>query len=192
MSEYIGACITTDAVTLLDINNTVPQDIYINDIQGKYPYQSTDVFMGFHCGNTPVCKLNRGCLKYMLIQNRTLEGGGEPDFTRGTMEGDIASGDVTFYRLHANPDGSLQAYICQGEVLPVATRSFGGVGIFAISEMARFYRYVLVGKHYPHHGAVAFDHIGKALFTVFDVLGVENISYNQPKSLLYAKENPFA
>ena len=28
LSEYIGACITGDAVTLLDINNSVPRDIY--------------------------------------------------------------------------------------------------------------------------------------------------------------------
>ena len=28
LSEYIGACVTADAVTLLDINNTVPQDIF--------------------------------------------------------------------------------------------------------------------------------------------------------------------
>lgn len=192
LSEYIGTCVGKEPVTLLDINNSVPADMYQSDIKPKYDYTPTDVFMGFHCGNTPSCKLSGGKLKYQLIQNRLMEDGGEADFTRGTLEGDIAPGEITFYRLHGNPDGSLQAYIAQGEVLPVATKSFGGVGIFAISEMGRFYRHVLVGRHYPHHGAVAFGHLGKALYTIFDYLGVPVIDFNQPKGMLYPRENPFA
>jgi len=191
LSEYIGACVTQDAVTLLDINNTVPYDIYEVDIKDKYNYGSNDIFMGFHCGNTPFCKLSNGAVKYQLIQNRLIEKGGEPDVTRGTLEGDIAPGSITFFRLHCNADVSLQAYIAQGEVLPVATRSFGGIGIFAIPEMARFYRHVLIEKQYPHHGAVAFGPVGKALYTIFQYLGVEDIAFNQPRSMLYKTENPF-
>ena len=158
LSEYIGACITGDAVTLLDINNSVPRDLYEEDIKGKYDYTLKDTFMGFHCGNTPFCKLAKGAaVKYQLIQNRLLENGGEPDFTRGTLEGDIAAGQITFFRLQSAADGTLHSYIAQGEVLPVATRSFGGIGIFAIPEMGRFYRHVLIEKNYPHHGAVALD-----------------------------------
>lgn len=192
VSEYVGACVTGGAVTLLDINNTVPEDMYRADIQGKYSYALRDTFMGFHCGNTPFCKLRDGAVKYQLIQNRLLENGGEPDITRGTLEGDIAPGDITFFRLHANPDASLSAYIAQGEVLPVATRSFGGIGVFAIPEMGRFYRHILIGKRYPHHGAVAFGHVGKAIHTVFQYLGVEDIAFNQPAGMLYPGENPFA
>jgi L-fucose isomerase-like protein len=151
--------------------------------------------MGFHCGNTPVCKLkkeqNTG-MKFQLIMNRLMENKGTPDITRGTVEGNIIPGDITFYRVHGNADGSLQAYIAQGEVLPVPARSFGGIGIFAIPEMGRFYRHVLVGKHYPHHGAVVFGRHGKSLFTVFDYLGVPDIAYNRPKNLPYERENPFA
>ena len=55
------------------------------------------------------------------------------------------------------------------------TRSFGGIGIFAIPEMGRFYRHVLIQKRYPHHGAVAFAHVGKALFEVLKYLGVQDI-----------------
>ena len=58
--------------------------------------------------------------------------------------------------------------------------------------MGRFYRHVLLEKHYPHHGAVAFDHVGKTLFEAFRYLGVKDIAYNQPKSLPYPTENPFA
>lgn len=193
LSEYIGACVTDDAVTLLDINNSVPQYIYDEDINGKFDYKLTDTFMGFHCGNTPSCKMCDGCgVKYQLIQHRLLEpADSEPDFTRGTLEGDIAPSNITFYRLQCDSDGILKSYIAQGEVLPVATRSFGGIGIFAIEEMGRFYRHVLIEKRYPHHGAVAFDHCGKALYEVFKCFGIEDIAYNQPKAVKYPTENPW-
>ena len=192
LSEYIGTCVTGAPVTLLDINNTVPADLFEEDIRGKHDYTLRDTFMGFHCGNTPFCRLSDGAVKYQLIQNRLLENGQEPDFTRGTLEGDIAPGGITFFRLQSAADTTLHAYIAQGEILPVATRSFGGIGIFAIPEMARFYRYVLIQKRYPHHGAVAFGHVGKALYTIFDYLGVSDIAFNQPKGMLYQNENPFA
>ena len=193
LSEYIGACVSQDAVTLLDINNSVPAQLWSDKIKGRYDYQLTDTFMGFHCGNTPSCKMCADrAVKYQLIQNRLLENGGTPDFTRGTLEGDIAASDITFYRLQCDSEGQLRAYIAQGEVLDVPTGSFGGIGVFAIPEMGRFYRHVLVQKRYPHHGAVAFGHYGKALFEVFKFLGVTDIAYNQPKSLPYPTENPFA
>ena len=193
LSEYIGACISEDAVTLLDINNSVPAALWEKEIKGKFNYELTDTFMGFHCGNTPSCKMCASrAVKYQLIQHRLLEpAGSEPDFTRGTLEGDIAASDITFYRLQCDSEGNLKSYIAQGEVLPVATGSFGGIGIFAIPEMGRFYRHVLIQKRYPHHGAVAFGHYGKALFEVFKFLGVKDIAYNQPKALPYATENPW-
>ena len=193
LSEYIGACISEDAVTLLDINNSVPKSMWEKSIKGKFDYELTDTFMGFHCGNTPSCKMCADrAVKYQLIQHRLLEPeGSDPDFTRGTLEGDIAPGEITFFRLQCDSEGNLRSYIAEGEVLPVATESFGGIGIFAIKEMGRFYRYVLIEKRYPHHGAVAFGHFGKALFEVFRFLGIKDIAYNQPKSLPYPAENPF-
>ena len=188
LSEYIGACVSEDAVTLLDINNSVPRDMYDKEISGKTPYSFTDTFMGFHCGNTPACKLSFCEMKYQKIMARSLP----KEFTNGTLEGDIVPGDITFFRLQSTADSHLKVYVAQGEVLPVATRSFGGIGVFAIPEMGRFYRHVLIEDNYPHHGAVAFGHHGKALFEIFKYLGVEKIGYNQPKSLPYKTENPFA
>ena len=83
------------------------------------------------------------------------------EVTQGTLEGDIAPGDITFFRLQSTADTKLRAYVAQGEILPVATRSFGSIGVFAIPEMGRFYRHVLIEKNFPHHGAVAFGHFGK-------------------------------
>ena len=190
LSEYIGTVISQDTVTLLDINNTVPKDMYEADIKGKFDYTLKDTFMGFHCGNTASVKLAFCEMKYQMIMARALP----IEVTQGTLEGDIKPGSITFYRLQSTADNKLRAYIAQGEVLPVATRSFGSIGVFAIPEMGRFYRHVLIEKNYPHHGAVAFGNYGKALFEVFKYIGVdvEEIGYNQPKSVRYKTENPFA
>lgn len=187
LSEYIGTCISEDAVTLLDINNTVPYDLYEEDIKGKFDYTTKDVFMAFHCGNTASSKLTSCSMKYQMIMARSLP----EEVTQGTLEGDIIPGDITFFRLQSTADAKLQAYIAQGEVLPVATRSFGAIGIFAIKEMSRFYRHELIQKNYPHHGAVAFGKFGKALFEVFKYCGVESIGFNRPQGMLYPTENPF-
>ena len=145
--------------------------------------------MGFHCGNTASGKLAFCEMKYQMIMARSLP----IEVTQGTLEGDIKPGDITFYRLQSTSDNVLRAYVAQGEVLPVATKSFGSIGVFAIPEMGRFYRHVLIEKNYPHHGAVAFGHFGKALFEVFKYIGVpvEEIGYNQPAGVRYPTENPW-
>ena len=194
LSEYIGMCASDDTVTLLDINNSVPASLFDEKIAGTTDYKLTDTFMGFHCGNTPSCKMcGDRAVRYQLIQHRLLEpAGSDPDFTRGTLEGDIAASQITFFRLQCDSEGTLRSYIAEGEILDVPTGSFGGIGVFAIPEMGRFYRHVLVERRYPHHGAVAFNHCGKALFDVFRYLGIADIAYNQPASLPYPTENPFA
>ncbi len=189
LSEFIGTCISEDAVTLLDINNSVPKDMYKESIEGKFDYKHTDTFMGFHCGNTCSTKLAFHEMKYQMIMARALP----IEVTNGTLEGDIIPGDITFFRLQSTADTKLRAYVAEGEVLPVATRSFGGIGVFAIKEMGRFYRYVLIEKNFPHHGAVAFGHFGKALFEVFKYIGVpiEDLDYNKPANVCYPTENPY-
>ena len=192
LSEYIGVCVSGTPVTLLDINNTVPASIYEKAIAGKYDCRLPETFMGFHCGNTSTCLLKNPHMGYQLIMKRDLEPElPEPDITRGTIEGNIKAGDITFFRLQSTAATELKAYIAQGAVLDVDCESFGSIGAFAIPQMDRFFRHVLIAKRYPHHGAVAFGHWGKALFEVFKYLGVADIAYNQPKNLPYPGENPF-
>jgi L-fucose isomerase-like protein len=189
LSEYIGTCVSADAVTLLDINNSVPADMYKESIESKFPYKHQDTFMGFHCGNTCSRKLAFCEMRYQKIMARSLP----IEVTNGTLEGDIAPGDITFYRLQSTADNQIRAYIAQGEVLPVASKSFGSIGVFAIPEMGRFYRHVLIEGGFPHHGAVAFGHFGKALYEIFKYIGVpvNEIGYNQPAGVRYPTENPW-
>ncbi len=191
LSEYIGWCVSGEPVTLLDINNSVPKDMYKKEIQGKFDYdwKFTDTFMGFHCGNTCSSKLCNPHIDYQKIMANTHP----KEWCEGTMEGDIAPGAITFYRLQSTADADLRAYAAEGEVLPVATQSFGSIGVFAIPEMGRFYRYELIGNNYPHHGAVMFGHYAKSLFDALKYIGVEpsKIGYNRKPGNMYEGENPW-
>ena len=145
-----------DAVTLLDINNTVPDDMYEESIKGKFNYTHNDTFMGFHCGNTSSKKLTFCNMKYQMIMARTLP----EEVTQGTLEGDIVPGDITFYRLQSYRRQQAARLYCTGR---------GPSGCDQILRRHRylrysrrwddFYRHVLIEKNFPHHGAVAFGHL---------------------------------
>lgn len=191
LSEYIITCATGLPPTLLDINNTVPHDMYQEAESKVRNYKPGDLFMAFHCGNTASSCLIKPEMKYQLIMNRLLEQGKEPDITRGTLEGTIRPGDITLFRLQSTAETTLRSYIAEGEVLAVDPKSFGSIGVFAVKEMARFYRHVLIEKRFPHHAGVAFKHAGKALYASVKMLGVEDISFNLPQGMLYKTENPY-
>lgn len=191
LSEYIITCASEMPATLLDINNSVPQDMFNNNIESFKGYKLNELFMGFHCGNTPKCCMKDAAMKYQRIMHRQLEPGKKPDITRGTLEGVIRPGDITLFRLQGTAGAQLKSYVAQGEVIDVNPNSFGGIGIFAIKDMARFYRHVLIAKRYPHHAGIAFRHVGKVLFDAMKMLGIEDISFNQPENMLYKNENPF-
>jgi L-fucose isomerase-like protein len=191
LSEYICACASMLPPTILDINNTVPKDMYQSNKAGMKDFKLSDLFMGFHCGNTNSSCMLAPKIQHQLIMHRLMEPGQAPNITRGTLEGRIMAGAVTIFRLQSTADTCLKSYVAQGEVLDVDPQSFGGIGVFAVKEMGRFYRHVLIQKRYPHHTAVAFAHVGKALFSAVKMLGVEDVAFNQPAGDRYADENPF-
>ena len=191
LSEYACACATELPATILDINNTVPYDMIAGARKALKGYKPTDLFMGFHCGNTPAPCLLDPAMRYQLIMHRLMEPGREPGITRGTLEGRIRTGGVTIFRLQSTADTVLRSYVAEGEVLDVDPKSFGGIGVIGIREMGRFYRHVLIEKRFPHHTAVAFAPAGKTLWAVLRMLGVEDVSYNRPAGLPYPTENPF-
>lgn len=186
LSEYMVQLASLQPATLLDINNSVPADL----VAGS-GLKTADLHMGFHCGNTcsacmADCKLN-----YQVIMNRLMENGNTPDITRGTLEGQIKAGDTTMFRIQSSGDAVLKAYIAEGEFVDINPATFGSTGIVSISEFARFYRHVLVGKQFPHHGAYGRGKVGKILFDVLKYIGVSDVSWPLPKGTLYTGENPF-
>ena len=191
VSEYMCQLASLEPATLLDINNSVPSDVLPERVELRGA-DFRDLFMGFHCGNTCSSCMKSCELKFQLIMNRLLENGGPPDITRGTLEGQLRPGPTTLFRLQATPGGDLRSYIADGEILDIDPCSFGGLGIVAIPHFARFYRHVLVGKNFPHHGAFAFAKVGRILYDAVKLLGVDDIGTPLPDGVLYQGENPFS
>jgi len=188
LSEYIATCATDMPAAILDINNTVPQDMYDESRSTIGQYSNSDLFMGFHCGNTSSACMASFSMKYQLIMHRLMEPGKEPRITRGTLEGQIRPGKMTLFRLQSTPEGELKAYVAEGEILNIDPKSFGCIAVFAVREMSRFYRHVLIEKRFPHHTAVAFDHSGRSLWDAVRLLGVQDVSFNRPTNVLYEGE----
>jgi L-fucose isomerase-like protein len=154
-------------------------------------YAAHDLFMGFHCGNTPASCIVNPEMKHQLIMHRLMEPGREPDITRGTLEGRFKSGKATIFRLQGTADAHLAYYVAHAEILDMDPWSFGEIGVMAVREMARFYRYVLIEKCFPHHTGVAFAEAGRVFAGALVMLGVDDVSYNLPEGRLYPGEYPF-
>jgi L-fucose isomerase-like protein len=191
LSEYIVVCATELPPTILDINNSVPKDMYAECKKAIGDYKLSDLWMGFHCGNTSAECLISSSMKYQLIMHRLMEPGNDPNITRGTLEGRIKNGPISLFRIQSTAEAHIQACVANGEVLDVNPKSFGSIGIFAIKEMGRFYRHVLIEKRFPHHTAIGFKHAGKTLFAACRMLGLDDIFFNYPKGVFYPTENPF-
>lgn len=191
LSEYIGQCISNDVVSLLDINNNVPESVFNEKINGNTynnkKYSIDDLFIGYHCGVTCMGKVCNGKLGYHFV-NRQLIGDSQ---SQGTVQGQIVSGPVTIFRIQATIDGKLEAYVIQGQVLPVSIDTYGGYGVIGIPEMRRFYRNVIIDRHFPNHAAIIFGHFGKELVALLRYFGISDIYYNHPSNIPYEGETAF-
>jgi L-fucose isomerase-like protein len=191
LSEYMAICATELPPAILDINNSVPKDMYEECRRDIGDYALSDLWMGFHCGNTSFACLMQPSMQYQLIMHRLMEPEKNPDITRGTLEGRIQSGPISIFRIQSTSETRIQAYMANGEVLNIDPKSFGSIGVFAIKEMGRFYRHILIEKRFPHHTAIAFKHAGKTLFAACRMLGIDNLFFNYPRGVFYPTENPF-
>ena len=191
VSEFIGQCVSDDVVTILNINNNVPDDIYERKIRGREfngrKYAKGDLFLGYHCGVTPSSRLTKCRLDHHFVNHQLV---GEEQ-SKGTVQGNLISGPVTIFRLQGMRDNKLRAYVAQGQILPVSMDTYGGQGIIAVPEMERFIRNVVLEKQYPNHCAVIFGHYGRALTAILRQLGIEEIDYNHPESAPYVNESIF-
>ena len=191
VSEYIGQCVSNDVVTILNINNNIPLELYEKKIKGREfngrQYGPGDLFLGYHCGVTPSCKLQSSTLEYHFV-NRQLIG---EEQSKGTIQGTLIPGTVTIFRIQGMRDHKLRAYVCQGQILPVEEETYGGKAIIAVPEMERFIRNVVLEKQFPNHCAVLFGHYGEELMAILHQLGIHDVDYNHPKDILYPNENVF-
>ena len=199
LSEYIGACVTQDAVTLLDINNSVPKSMYDKGIAGK--------------------NLRRQCLSpdghlygLPLRQHALLQDEPRPGRQIPAHPAPHPGARGQRARLHPRHPGGRHRRRAH-YLLPPAVRQRGRPALVyrrgpgaarADGELRRHRRLRHPGdgallppcahrKALPPTTAPSRSPIAeKTLFDVFRFLGVGDIGWNQPKALPYPSENPFA
>ena len=185
VAELFGQYASDASVTILDLNHSIPA--HLDASLDGYPTQ--DLAGLFHCGNTDPKRLAAPEMKHQVIMKRLMEPDGPPDITRGTIEGQISASPITVLQVHGVGD-RLRAYIAQGQFLDLDPKTFGCTGTAYIPGFRRFYRHALLGR-FHHHAAVAFDHVGGAVYDAMRLLGVEEILTPLPEGVLYPGENPF-
>lgn len=191
VSEFFGQCISGGVVTLLNLNNNVPENVYDESIKGKLfngkKYQIGDLFIGYHCGVTPSAKLNNPELKPHYVNNLLI---GENQ-AQGTIQGRINESKITLLRIQGSANGDLKAYLAQGQILPIDVETYGGYGVFAVPEMDRFLRNVIIEEGFPNHVVVIFEHCADVAMSTLRQVGITEIYYNHPKEVPYDKEKFF-
>lgn len=191
LSEYIGQSVSDDVVTVLNFNNNISEDIYEEQVKGRNfngkEYKLSDLFLGYHCGVTNSAKLQSVSLEPHFVNAQLIGQEG----SQGTIQGEMKAGFITCFRIQGDADGYLKAYVVEGQILPVNIDTYGGRGVIAVTEMERFYRNVLLGKHYPNHFALISGHYGKQLIAILNQLGIKEIEYNHPENVPYLNENIF-
>ena len=111
LSEFIGTCVSLDAVTLLDINNTVQQTSTTATSRAR-PRTQKDTFMGFRTA-TPAPKLAFCSMKYPEDRNALLpievtqERSSKATLPQATSRSSVSRA----------ADAQLRAYVAEGEVL---------------------------------------------------------------------------
>ncbi len=185
VAELMGQYASNSGVTILDINHSIPVDLHTS----LSDYPAEDLVGMFHCGNTDPKRLKNPEMKYQVIMKSLMEPDGDPDITRGTIEGQIAVSPLTLVQVHGVGD-KLRAYIAEGEFLDIDPKTFGATGTAYIPNFRRFYRHVLLGR-FHHHTAVAFEHCGAVLFDALKLLGIDDISTPNPEGAPYPGENIF-
>ncbi len=171
---------SNEAVTMLDINHSIPSDLS-PELKGL---KIEDTVGLFHCGNTARKLMKTSEVSFQRIMASTAPS--DADYW-GTLEGQIKASPITMFQIHGSGDG-LRAYICEGSFLDLDPRTFGSTGTAYIPGFMRFYRHCLLGR-FHHHAAIAFSHCGAVLFDALKALGVDEIYI--PSELPYPGENVF-
>lgn len=185
IAELLAQYASDQAVSILDINHTIPADLHPS-LKGAPLH---DMVGMFHCGNTTRKRLKNPAMKHQVIMKRVMEPEGAPDITRGTLEGQISASPITLIQVQ-DVGNRLRAYLAEGRFLDLDPKTFGCTGTAHLPGFRRFYRHVILGR-FHHHAAVAFAHCGAILYDALRLLGVEEIHAPLPSNIPYPRENVF-
>lgn len=111
----------------------------------------------FHCGNFPPSVYESVEIRYVDVIGTTV---GNQN-TYGACTGKIKSGPFTFFRLSTDDfNGTLKAYVGEGEISSTDPKTFGSRGIAKIKNLERLMNYIC-HEGFEHHVAINLSQVAK-------------------------------
>jgi len=105
----------------------------------------------FHCSNLPKTVLNNATMDYQAI----IAGAVGKKNTYGTCVGTMKTGPFTYARVSTDDlNGSISAYVGEGEIVPSKLKTFGGYGVARIPDLQGLLHFIC-RNGFEHH--VAFN-----------------------------------
>lgn len=114
----------------------------------------------FHCSNFPQYFYSEPT---RMDAHEMLKIASGRENTWGTLQGRIKTGPMTFLRLNTDDvAGKLTAYAAEGESLPDAAPTWGGIGVVRIPRLQELLRYICE-NNFEHHVSVSLSRVGPGL-----------------------------
>ena len=113
----------------------------------------------FHCSNLPKHFFEDVKMDFHEI----IAGGVGKENSFGAVVGKLKSGPLTYCRVSTDDlNGTMRAYVGEGEITKDRPRSFGGYGVVKIPELQKLLQ-LLCKQGWEHHVAVNRSHYGRAV-----------------------------
>ncbi|MEK7399792.1 MAG: L-fucose/L-arabinose isomerase family protein [Candidatus Poribacteria bacterium] len=130
----------------------------------------------FHCSNWPKSMLDDPKMVYQDIIAGTVGA----DNAYGACVGRVTPGPMTFARVSTNDvEGSISAYVGEGEFTDDPLDTFGGRGVLKIDEMQDLLCYICENG-FEHHVAISKSSQADVLYEAFDKYLGWDVYYHNP------------
>jgi L-fucose isomerase-like protein len=130
----------------------------------------------FHCSNWPKSIIEQPEMVYQDIIAGTVGA----DKAYGACVGRIAPGPMTFARVSTDdPDGTILAYVGEGEFTDDPLETFGGRGVVEIEEL-QYLLHFICENGFEHHVAVSKSSQADVLYEAFDKYLGWDVYYHNP------------
>ncbi|HOJ88866.1 MAG TPA: L-fucose/L-arabinose isomerase family protein [Pseudothermotoga sp.] len=127
-------------------------------------YVSQDQTILFHCGNFPSSLYETVEMRYADVIGTTV--GNHNAY--GACAGKIKSGPFTFLRLSTDDiNGTMRAYVGEGEILSEDPKTFGSRGIARINNLDELMNYICL-EGFEHHVAINLSQVAKSIKEAFE------------------------
>ncbi|MFN4190589.1 MAG: L-fucose/L-arabinose isomerase family protein [Pseudothermotoga sp.] len=144
------------ALSMYILQNASNKPSALVDWNNNYAEDETILF---HCGNFPPSVYESVEIRYADVIGTTV---GNQN-TYGACTGKIKTGPFTFFRLSTDDfNGTLKAYVGEGEISSTDPKTFGSRGIAKIKNLEKLMNYICL-EGFEHHVAINLSQVARSV-----------------------------